>query len=75
MRGQHTGNTPEALYVNTLIVPSGATLNLDGLHLYARTEQVNGTIVQGGAVISGQVYDDANGSGDRLGRWRRGLAG
>ncbi len=52
------GNTPEALYVNTLIVPAGATLNLDGLHLYAQTEQVNGTIISKGAAVSGEVYDD-----------------
>ena len=57
------GNTPEALYVNDLIVPAGATLNLDGLHLYAQTEQINGTIVTGGAVVSGEVYDDVNGNG------------
>ena len=37
------GNTPNAVYVNTLIVPSGATLNLNGLHLYAqnRADQRN----------------------------------
>jgi RHS repeat-associated protein len=57
------GGTPEALYVNTLIVPSGAVLDLDGLHLYAQTEEINGTIVSGSAVISGEVYDDISGSG------------
>ena len=57
------GNAPEAIYVNTLIVPAGATLNLDGLHVYAHTEQINGTIVNGGAVVSGEVYDDANDNG------------
>ena len=36
------GNTPEALYVNDLIVPAGATLNLDGLNLYFHTEQSTG---------------------------------
>ena len=57
------GDAPEAVYVNTLIVPAGATLNLDGLHLYAQTEQINGTMISGGAVVSGEVYDDANDSG------------
>src|SRR5271157_2598176 len=57
------GSTPQALYVNNLIVPAGATLNLDGLHLYVHTEQINGTIVSGGAVVSGEVYDDVNGNG------------
>ena len=40
---------PEALYVNSLIVPSGSTLNLNGLHAYARAAQING-MVAGGAV-------------------------
>jgi protocatechuate 3,4-dioxygenase beta subunit len=57
------GNTPEALYVDDLIVPAGATLNLDGLQLYVHTEQINGTIVAGGAVVSGEVFNDVSGSG------------
>jgi hypothetical protein len=39
------GSAPEAVYVNTLIVPAGATLNLNGLNLYAKTEEINGTII------------------------------
>ncbi|WP_341348910.1 RHS repeat-associated core domain-containing protein [Syntrophorhabdus aromaticivorans] len=39
------GMTPEALYVNSLIVPSGTTLDLSGYHLFARATQVSGTIV------------------------------
>jgi YD repeat-containing protein len=42
-------SSPEALYVNTLIVPSGATLDLNGLHLYYRAAEINGTIVAGSA--------------------------
>ncbi len=68
------GNTPEALYVNDLIVPAGATLNLDGLHLYVHSEQINGTVVAGGAVISGEIYDDANGNGS-LDNGEAGIAG
>ncbi|MGP0064470.1 MAG: beta strand repeat-containing protein, partial [Isosphaeraceae bacterium] len=68
------GGTPEALYVNDLIVPAGATLNLDGLHLYARTEQISGTLIVGGAVVSGEVYDDANGNGS-LDSGESGLSG
>jgi hypothetical protein len=41
------GTGPEALYVNALIVPSGSTLNLNGLHVYARSSQVNGTLTGG----------------------------
>jgi RHS repeat-associated protein len=37
----------EAVYVNSLIVPVGATLNLNGLHLYARDAQIGGTITGG----------------------------
>ncbi len=42
-------SSPEALYVNTLIVPSGSTLDLNGLHLYYRAGEVNGTITAGSA--------------------------
>ena len=69
------GNTPEALYVNDLIVPAGATLNLDGLHLYVHTEQINGTDRVGGAVVSGEVYDDVNGSGSLTAATRASRAG
>ena len=37
-------SSPEALYVNTLIVPSGSTLDLNGLHLYYRAGEIKGTI-------------------------------
>ena len=40
-----TGN--EALYVNSLIVPAGHTLDLNGLHVYARATQIGGTILHG----------------------------
>jgi len=40
----------EALYVNSLIVPAGTTLDLNGLHLYARTAQIAGTIL-GGSIV------------------------
>ena len=42
-----TGAGPEALYVDALSVPSGTTLNLNGLHVYARSLLINGTIVGG----------------------------
>jgi hypothetical protein len=57
------GGSPEALYVNDLIVPAGTTLNLNGLNLYIHTEQISGTIIGGGAIITGEVYDDVSGSG------------
>jgi RHS repeat-associated protein len=37
----------EAVYTGTLLVPSGSTLDLNGLHLYARAAQIGGTIVNG----------------------------
>jgi RHS repeat-associated protein len=40
---------PECVYTTSLIVPSGSTLNLNGLHLYARLTQIGGTVT-GGAV-------------------------
>jgi hypothetical protein len=41
------GTGPEALYVDTLVVPAGATLDLNGLHVYVRSAQVQGTVVGG----------------------------
>ena len=41
------GTEPEALYTNSLIVPAGSTLDLNGLHLYTRVTQIAGTIVGG----------------------------
>ena len=38
---------PKLLYANTLIVPSGSTLDLNGLHIYTRASQIDGTIVGG----------------------------
>ncbi len=41
------GSAADALYVNALVVPFGTTLDLNGLHVYARQSQVGGTIVGG----------------------------
>jgi hypothetical protein len=46
-----SGSGAEAVYANSLIVPSGSTLNLNGLHLYVQSSQVAGTIV-GGSIIT-----------------------
>ena len=48
---QHHEHKPEAVYANELIVPSGATLNLNNLHLYVRGEQVSGTVVGGTVTV------------------------
>ena len=37
----------EAVYANSVIVPFGCTLDLNGLHLYARSSQVAGTVLNG----------------------------
>ena len=42
-----TSGTSEALYVHTLTVPAGATLNLNGLNVYVWTSQISGTILNG----------------------------
>jgi hypothetical protein len=45
---QNSSSTaPEALYVNSLIVPAGTTLDLNGLHVYARATQIGGAILHG----------------------------
>jgi RHS repeat-associated protein len=41
------GTGAEALYADNLVVPAGTTLDLNGLHLYTRIAQLNGTIVGG----------------------------
>ncbi len=41
------GTGPEALYVQNLIVPAGCTLDLNGLAVYARASQVDGTVMNG----------------------------
>jgi len=42
-----SATSPEALYVDSLVLPAGATLDLNGLHVYARTMQVAGTVLGG----------------------------
>ncbi len=37
----------EALYVNTLIIPAGARLDLNGIKLYVRASQISGQLVDG----------------------------
>jgi RHS repeat-associated protein len=37
----------EALYANSLIVPAGTTLDLNGLHVYVRAFQNGGTVING----------------------------
>jgi RHS repeat-associated protein len=37
----------EALYVNALVVPAGCTLDLQGLHVYVRQDQIAGKILNG----------------------------
>ena len=41
------GSGDEVLYVNTLIVPAGSTLDLNGFTLYARASQILGTVIGG----------------------------
>jgi hypothetical protein len=41
------GATPEALYVDNLVVSRGATLDLNGLHVYARSTRIGGTVIGG----------------------------
>ena len=41
------GSETEAIYVNSLIVPAGTTLDLNGLNLYTRAAQIEGTITGG----------------------------
>ena len=52
-QSQNTNSgAPEALYVNSLIVPAGATLDLNGLHLYTGAAQIGGSILNGTIVLA-----------------------
>ena len=42
-----TGSGPEALYVNSLVVPTGCTLDLNGLRVYTRGAQLGGSVLHG----------------------------
>ncbi|WP_367871727.1 hypothetical protein [Luteolibacter sp. Populi] len=42
-----TSNFAECLYANSVIIPTGCMLNLNGLHLYARAVQLGGTVTNG----------------------------
>ena len=44
----------EALYVNSLVVPNGSTLDLNGLHVYTRGTQLGGNVV-GGSVSQARL--------------------
>ncbi len=46
-----TSTKPEAIYADELIVPSGATLDLNNLHLYVRGDQIGGTILGGTVTV------------------------
>jgi RHS repeat-associated protein len=43
----NAGTTADVLYVESLIVHSGATLDLNGLKVYARAVQIDGSVVNG----------------------------
>lgn len=47
-----SGTGPEAVYVQSLVVPAGTTLDLGGLNLYARAIEIAG-IVLNGSVTTG----------------------
>ncbi len=61
------GTNAEALYVNSLVVPSRTTLDLNGLHLYVRGTQITGAIIggsvsqtpDGGPITQGNPSDGA----------------
>jgi hypothetical protein len=46
-----SGTGPEAVYAYTLSVPSGSSLDLNGLHIYAQTFQSGGTILNGTVTV------------------------
>src|SRR5262249_8832022 len=45
------GTGAEAVYAGSLAVPAGTTLDLNGLHFYARAALVNGTVLNGSVSV------------------------
>lgn len=45
------GTSAEALYAKSIVVPSGSTLDLNGLVVYARTTQIAGSVVNGTIIL------------------------
>jgi len=45
-----SGTGPEAVYAGTLIVPAGATLNLNGLNMYVGDPKIAGTVLNGSVI-------------------------
>ena len=72
-----SGTNAEALYVNSLIVPSGCTLDLNGLHVYARGKQIGGSVIggtismfsDGGTMALGSPTDGSIGTISQLDDW------
>jgi hypothetical protein len=52
------GSSAEAVYAESLIVPSGSTLDLNGLNLYALSDQISGTILHGSVTPVIAVVDN-----------------
>ena len=50
-----SGADPEAMYIDSLIVTPGSTLDLNGLTVYARIAQIDGSIVGGVVQVMGGV--------------------
>jgi RHS repeat-associated protein len=42
-----TSTSPECVYADSVVIPAGCTLDLNGLHLYARAVQLAGTVLHG----------------------------
>jgi hypothetical protein len=47
-----TGSGPEAVYCVSVTVPAGSTLDLNGLHLYTGSANVQGTILNGSITLA-----------------------
>jgi type VI protein secretion system component Hcp len=70
------GTGAEAVYADSLTLPAGATLDLNGLHFYARTAQINGTVVNGSVSLVGPPItwiNSAGGDWDTPGNWSGGV--
>jgi hypothetical protein len=53
----HNSNVPgpEALYVDSLVVPAGSTLDVNGLHVYARKIQIDGSVINGTVLATAPI--------------------
>lgn len=58
--GNHDPLSPDAVYVERLVVTSGSTLDLGGLNLYYRQAEISGNVIMSGGALLASVPEPAS---------------